>query len=123
MKLIKPKFPPARNTALLPSAPQKLRKQVPKANLYSVPGKRGILGLLTYKTQYFGTPIILPSLCQSNGVSFQQTTSQPGLLDGKAFTPKEPTRMGLKSSLEKEKKKKPRLELAFQAVGKDRWRG
>lgn len=74
------KFPSVCNIALLPSVPQKLRKQVLEADFSSIPGKRGIWGLLTYKTQYSGTSITLPGLCQSS-------KSQPGL-DSKPFIPR-----------------------------------
>lgn len=78
IKLMKGKLPSVHIASLLLSAPQKLRKQVLKENFPCVPRKRETWGLLTYKTQYFGTSIILPSLCQSNRDSLQQTTSQQG---------------------------------------------
>lgn len=101
MKFIKGKLPFVRITALLLSVPQKLRKQVLKANISSVPGKRKTWGLLTYKTHNLGTSIILPSLCQSHRVSLQQTTGQPGWTA--RFSPLGVDKTGLKSSLEKKK--------------------
>lgn len=118
VKFVKGKLPFVRITALLLSVPQKLRKQVLKANISSVPGKRKTWGLLTYKTHNLGTSIILPSLCQSHRVSLQQTTGQPGWTA--RFSPLGVDKTGLKSSLEK---KKSLLQLALQTVGKDRWRG
>lgn len=118
VKFIKGKLPFVRITALLLSVPQKLRKQVLKANISSVPGKRKTWGLLTYKTHNLGTSITLPSLCQSQRVSLQQTTGQPGWTA--RFSPLGVDKTGLKSSLEK---KKSLLQLALQTVGKDRWRG
>lgn len=99
VKFIKGKLPFVRITALLLSVPQKLRKQVLKANISSVPGKRKTWGLLTYKTHNLGTSITLPSLCQSQRVSLQQTTSQPGWTA--RFSPLGVDKTGLKSSLEK----------------------
>lgn len=100
MKFIKGKLPFVHITAVLLSVPQKLRKQVLKANISSVPGKRKTWGLLTYKTQNLGTSIILPSLCQSNRVSpFSKPPASQGWTA--RFSPLGVDKTGLKSSLEK----------------------